>query len=99
MRSRAEILMELKQLKGELQDKFDVQKLGVFGSYATGDADENSDLDLIIEFIEKKENIYQTKKELKELLEKKFGLKIDLAREKYLKPYFKEDILKQVIYV
>jgi hypothetical protein len=99
MRSRAEILMELKKLKEELQDKFDVQKLGVFGSYATGDADENSDLDLIIEFIEKKDNIYQTKKELKELLEKKFGLKIDLAREKYLKPYFKEDILKQVIYV
>ena len=99
MKTRTDIIEELKNLKAELQEKFDVQKIGLFGSYATDNADEDSDLDLIIEFIEEKSDIYKTKQKLRALLEARFGLKIDLAREKYLKSYYRDEILKQVIYV
>lgn len=38
-------------------------------------------------------------KKLKTLLEQKLGIKVDLAREKYLKPLYREEIFNQVIYV
>lgn len=99
MMNQAEILKELKSLKQELKEKYHVEKLGIFGSYASNSAHPNSDLDLIVEFAGEFSNIYEIKKELKTLLEQKFGLKIDLAREKYLKPFYRDEILKQVIYV
>jgi len=99
MKSRNEIIEELKSIKQELHDKFSVDKLGLFGSYANNEANEDSDLDVLIEFMGEKNDIYRIKKEIKAFLEGKFGMKVDLAREKYLKPYFKEEILKQVIYV
>ena len=99
MKTREEIIEELSYLKPELIAKYGIEKIGIFGSYASGNADNNSDLDLIIEFIENQSNVYKTKKELRALLEAKFGLKVDLARAKYLKSYFREEILKQVIYV
>jgi len=99
MKSKAEILKELKSLKTELREKYHVEKLGIFGSYATDCADEMSDLDVIIEFHEEQTDIYRIKNEIRTLLQERFGIKIDLARERFLKPYFRDEILKQVVYV
>lgn len=99
MKSKSEILQELKGLKQYLHEKYHVEKLGIFGSYATDCANEESDLDVIIEFVGEQPGIYQVKNEIRAILQERFGIKIDLAREKFLKPYFKENILKQVIYV
>ncbi len=33
-----------------------VDKLGLFGSYARGDADDNSDIDILVVFSKKKKN-------------------------------------------
>ncbi len=92
-------MKELESLKHELHEKYQVEKLGIFGSYATDSADKDSDLDILIEFLEEQPEAYRIKNEIRAILEKKFGMKIDLAREKYLKPYFKDEIMKQVIYV
>ncbi|HNX77925.1 MAG TPA: nucleotidyltransferase domain-containing protein [Candidatus Rifleibacterium sp.] len=99
MMNKNEILKELKALKHGLKEQFHIEKLGIFGSYASNSAHPESDLDLLVEFEDELSNIYEIKKELKALLEQKFGMKIDLAREKYLKPFYREEILKQVIYV
>ncbi len=99
MKNKADILKELKSIKQELHEKYHIEKLGIFGSYATDCANEESDLDVIIEFIEEQPEAYRIKNEIKSILQKRFGLKVDLARERFLKPYFKEEILKQVIYV
>ena len=99
VKTKSDILKELKSLKLELHEKYHVEKLGLFGSYATDCADEESDLDIIIEFLKEQPEIYRIKNEIRTLLQKRFGLKVDLAREKFLKPYYKEEILKQVIYV
>ena len=39
----------LRQHKPDLQKKYPVSKLGVFGSYARGEATENSDIDIAVE--------------------------------------------------
>jgi predicted nucleotidyltransferase len=99
MMNKSEILKELKTLKHALKEQFHIEKLGVFGSYASNSAQPESDLDLLVEFEDELSNIYEIKKGLKALLEQRFGMKVDLAREKYLKPFYREEILKQVIYV
>jgi predicted nucleotidyltransferase len=43
------ILKILRQHKPELQKKYPIGKLGVFGSYARGDANEKSDIDIAVE--------------------------------------------------
>lgn len=47
-------LEEIKELlekhKGELKEKFQVKRIGIFGSYARGEAKEDSDVDIVVEF-------------------------------------------------
>ena len=91
------ILGYLKEHKQEFMSAFGITKLGLFGSYARNEERPNSDIDLIIELETK--DIYEKKREFKKLLEKEFNTKIDIAREKYLKPLAKKEILKEVCYV
>ncbi len=43
------ILERLRAYKPELQRKYPISRLGVFGSYARGEATENSDIDVAVE--------------------------------------------------
>ena len=40
----------LKETIAKLADKYSITKVNLFGSYANGTADENSDIDLLVEF-------------------------------------------------
>ncbi len=80
-------------------EKYYISKIGIFGSYSSNRQESESDLDILIEFGNDVEDIYIAKKNLRERLTEVTGLEIDLAREKYLKPYYKKQILDQVIYV
>ena len=91
------ILEYLKDHKQEFANRFGITKLGLFGSYARNEEHKDSDIDLIID-IEAKD-IYEKKIELKKILEKNFNTKVDIAREKYLKPLARKEILKEVCYV
>jgi predicted nucleotidyltransferase len=93
------ILKYLKEHKEEFVDKFGIVKIGLFGSFARDEENENSDIDILIELNNQTQNIYEKKKQLKEILEKEFDTKVDIAREKYLKPFVKDEILKDVKYV
>lgn len=79
--------------------QYRVAKIGLFGSYARGEETEESDIDIILEFLPKNENLTEIKSALKALIMKEFGKHVDLCREKYLKPYYRNQILKSVIYV
>lgn len=46
---REEILNKLSQSKQLLQSKYNINKLGLFGSYAKNEQNENSDIDVIVE--------------------------------------------------
>jgi len=73
--------------------------IGIFGSYAKQTNSKNSDIDILYDTKQGITNLYEKKQTLKEELEKVFNTKIDLASKKYLKPYVKQEILKDLIYV
>jgi len=50
MKSRDQILAFLKQNKKLFRDRYHIIRLGLFGSYARGDQNVNSDIDLLVEF-------------------------------------------------
>jgi len=76
----------------------DVSMIGLFGSTARGEASENSDLDFLVEFGERKSllEVVRFERELSESL----GKKVDLLTEAAISPYIKENILQdlEVIY-
>jgi len=97
--NKKEILNYLKSNKQILKDNFHLAKIGLFGSFAKDLHSTKSDIDLLIEFEANTENISDIKDELKILLKSKFDRDVDLCREKYLKPYIKEHIIRETIYV
>lgn len=75
--------------------KYGVKKVAVFGSYARGDMNSKSDLDILVQFSGRKSllDIVRIERELGEST----GVKVDLQTEKsmspYLKPYIEKDLL------
>jgi len=98
MSEKNSILNFLKEHKEELQKKFFIKDIALFGSFARDEASLDSDVDLLVEFSEDIKEIYKTKKRLKEYLRKHLKRDIDLANVKYLKSYAKEEILKEAEY-
>mgnify|MGYP003548465915 CR=1 FL=1 len=97
--NKEEILSYLKEKKEEFFSEYQLVKLGLFGSYARGEQTDNSDIDLIVEFKPNTENLAEIKYEIKSNIKNQFKREVDLCREKYIKPYFKSQILQSVIYV
>ena len=50
MLTKTDILKILKEKLPYLNTEFGVRRIGLFGSYSTGNPDENSDVDIIAEF-------------------------------------------------
>lgn len=97
--TKEKILEFLKEQKPYLYKTFSLTKIGLFGSFANENATSESDIDLIVEFEEGTSDIYGKKESLRNLFFNKFNRSVDVASEKYLKPYYKQEILKEVIYV
>jgi uncharacterized protein len=76
----------------------DVIKVGVFGSMVRGEANEDSDIDLIVEFSKRKSLLALVA--LERQLAGVLGRKVDLLTEAALSPYLHDRIMSelQVIY-
>ena len=94
--TREQILDFLKQHKQEMYDSFGVTRIGLFGSYARGDARDDSDIDVAIELVSNTADSYFG---LLHYLEDTFQKRIDLGIESNIKPIIKPYILKEIIYV
>ncbi len=79
----------------ELKKKYYVSKIGIFGSYARGEAGENSDIDILVEF-EKPIGFFKFL-ELEEYLSDLLEIKVDIVSKKALKPHIGKNILKEVV--
>jgi predicted nucleotidyltransferase len=91
-----QILDFLRQHKQEMLDRFGVTKIGLFGSYARGDARDDSDVDVAIEMSTYSADGYFG---VLHLLEDSFQKRIDLGIESNFKPLLKSYIMKDIIYV
>jgi len=99
MIDQSDILKYLKQHKTDLLTQYSLSKIGIFGSFARGEQTADSDIDLIVEFQAGTDNLFQIKQALKKLMENQFHKEVDICREKYIKPYYKNQILKDAIFV
>jgi len=99
MLEKEDILQFLASKKDELFTQFQLDKIGLFGSFSSNKNTVESDIDLIVEFKPNTKNIHEKKLQLRQLISNKFDRDVDICSENYIKPYFKSTILKTVIYV
>lgn len=93
-----QILYYLSSNKSRLEKEYHLVKIGIFGSIARGEQNEESDIDLIVEFEDNTPDLYTIKQRLKNEIQSRFNLPVDICREKYIKSIFKKQILAEVKY-
>jgi uncharacterized protein len=93
-----QILNYLSANKLRFQKDYHLVSIGIFGSVARDNMSANSDIDVIIEFEENTSDLHDLKQKLKTEIQGVFDRPVDICREKYIKPIFKEIILADVKY-
>ena len=96
MLTKQELENKLQAIKPMLTDKFHVSSIGYFGSYSAGEQNEQSDIDLLVEFSAPVGWEFFT---LEHFLEQTLGLRVDLVTRNALNEQIKESILQQVRYI
>ncbi|MDQ3022622.1 MAG: nucleotidyltransferase family protein [Bacteroidota bacterium] len=86
---------ELENSLNKCCKRYNIKKLSLFGSALRADFSEDSDVDMLIEFIAGKEPGYFGMVTIQEELSNLFGRKIDLKTENELSKYFRKDVLKE----
>ncbi len=99
MITQSDILYYLQINRELFRTKYDVEKIGIFGSYARNEQTENSDIDIIIDMPVGTENIFEKRLLLKDMISNFFSKPVDVCHQRAIKPIFKEMILKDAIYV
>lgn len=95
MTSAGEIQAILRECLPELRKKYGVTSIGVFGSYARGEASPDSDIDIMVEF---DRPIGWELVDLADLLESRLHHTVDLVIRRSLHPLIRDAILAEVQY-
>ena len=86
----------LAKAKPELQKKYPLSELAIFGSYARGDATEESDIDVLVDFNDKIGIEFIS---LAFDIEDLFKAKVDVVSKGGIKPAYFEYVAQDLIYV
>lgn len=90
-----EVLALLRRFQAEARQRYRAEIVGVFGSYARGEAGRRSDLDVLVRFLEGA-SLFELVG-LADFLEENLGLKVDVVSERALRPNLRERILGEII--
>jgi predicted nucleotidyltransferase len=94
--NKTEILQTLHLLSGEIRQNYKAEIVGIFGSYARGEETPNSDIDVLVNFLDKA-SIFDLVG-LGNFLEKKFERKVDVVSKRALRkeiaPYVHADLIQ-----
>jgi predicted nucleotidyltransferase len=83
--------------KDEFRRKYGVQRIGLFGSQATGDSAQDSDIDIVVEL--EKPDLFSLVS-IKETLEKTLGNRVDVVRmRERMNSSLRRRIQRDAIYV
>lgn len=98
MIDRNVIIQKLKLFKEEKAKEYNIDKLGIFGSVARNEQDENSDIDICMSYTEPLDLMQLSKiqKELENLLYNRVDL---VTIHEYLQPIFLDNLNNDTIYV
>ncbi len=91
-----EILEKIARVRHELQEHYTVERIGLFGSYARGEAGLRSDVDILVEFREPTFDHYM---DCKFMLEELLSLPVDLVMAETLKARIRRGVEREVVYV
>lgn len=86
----------LRKHESELNSKYPISRLGVFGSYARGKATENSDVDIAVEMAGPMGLSFVA---LAEEIEGILGVKTDVVLKRSIKSDYLPSVEKDIIYV
>lgn len=94
--NKDEILQKLRDHKADLQKKYPLKSIALFGSYARGEETPESDIDLLVDFngpigIEYVDLLID--------IENLLNQKIDLVSNRAVKPHYRPYIEEDLIYV
>ena len=76
---------------------FGVRRLGLFGSYARGEASPESDIDVLVDF-EENLKTFDNFMNVAWLLEDLLGRRVDLVTREALSPYIAPNVLSEIEY-
>jgi len=93
-----QILDYLTLNKSRYQKEYHLKRIGIFGSMARNEQSSKSDIDLLVEFEDNTPDLYIIKQKIKDEIQSEFNLSVDICREKYIKPIFKNQILSEAKY-
>ncbi len=99
MKTLEEIKAQLEELKPILKERFQVETIGVFGSYSREEQKKKSDVDILVTFVEPNDIDLLDFIEIKQFLRRKLNTKVDLVTKNALKPRIRDKILQETIYV
>lgn len=91
------ILQQLSALKTQLASHYHIVSLALFGSTARGEATQNSDIDVLVDFSQTPDLL--TFIELEEKLKSALGKNVDLVPKRKLRAELSQSILKEAIAV
>lgn len=89
-----DVIETLRKHRDEV-DAYGVRKIGVFGSHARGDPDEESDVDVLVEF---NEPTFDNFMDLVFYLEELFGREVDLVTVNSLSAHIASSVLNEVVW-
>lgn len=97
MKSLEEVKEIISKHKNEVERKFKVKSLGLFGSYVKGNQSNKSDIDIIVTFKEPVSLLHIVS--LENYMSDLLGIKADIVPEKNIRDEIKRDVLKEVIFI
>ena len=93
--TKSDIINYLKKQNSFFKEKYAVEKIGLFGSYARDEAKDTSDIDIVVKMKPKLLDMVA----IKQLIEEDLHKKVDIVRLRdKMNPYLKKRILEEVIY-
>jgi predicted nucleotidyltransferase len=95
-KTREEILSLLSKNKYKLEKRFKVRRMALFGSYARGDQQSDSDVDILVDIDPSVGLEFVT---LAEQIEQLLGLRVELVSRRAIKPNKLKHIEQDLIYV
>jgi uncharacterized protein len=97
MYDTAQILNILRSKKKDLEQRYPISELALFGSYARGDFNEDSDIDILVDFSSRIDGFDYIR--LAHELEDSLHYKIDLVSRHAIKPGYLPFVEKNLIHV
>lgn len=95
---RKQDVIKVLQTHKDKFNKFGVNRLGLFGSFARNEANNESDIDILVVFEASQKN-FNNFMDLSFFLEDVLGCKVDLVTIDFLSPYIGKNILQEIEYV